>query len=447
MVSDRLTLAHRLKQELLDCVLDAEGDLAIALESYTAQELKRLNTSAFKGSDRTDFILDQFLTHRNEDETNAIHHFLAQNPQLSLPEQNLIKSWHQHLLGLFRVEDMQPEVLSIMNWMTQKRYQIAYNPEALSPVLKRLKPKDIIQCRLLPIDEETWMFSGPVLHLGQLGDTKLAVAIGSFRQHHPDSLYADAPDLFEEAWQSVEMMHESFEEFFEHTSLTLSGEDLHRRLKDYQNFLTQKELDSKGLDGKQSLKEVAQEAGVSKDELSERMELLGIDSPKQQQKIEEQTLAQMVRPPLELPKHLRSASSVTLLTDARGGQVFLPRFSAVIKTLESFSDLEPESIQEQFQTELADLEMKPFVWRSLAKTHPQALEECLKITTGNSSFDLNTDLESLLLNYHDRLEPTLPETASVPLHLHELFERAMAQLKPAKKNKKKAKSKVKSGFA
>ncbi|NJN24119.1 MAG: hypothetical protein HC810_06635, partial [Acaryochloridaceae cyanobacterium RL_2_7] len=136
--------------------------------------------------------------------------------------------------------------------MTQKRYQVFYSSEAISPVLKRLKPKDIIQCRLLLIGDEAWIFSGPVLHLGQLGETKLAVAIGSFRQHHPESLYADAPDLLAEAWESVELMHRSFQEFFNQATLTLSGEELHQRLQEYQDSLTQKELESKGLDGNES---------------------------------------------------------------------------------------------------------------------------------------------------------------------------------------------------
>ncbi|NJN24118.1 MAG: hypothetical protein HC810_06630 [Acaryochloridaceae cyanobacterium RL_2_7] len=93
MVADRLRLAHRLKQDLLNAVLEAEGELAIALETYTAQELKRLSTSAFKGSDRTDFVLDQFLTQEhNATAVNAIDYFLEHQPQLSLPEKSCLKA-------------------------------------------------------------------------------------------------------------------------------------------------------------------------------------------------------------------------------------------------------------------------------------------------------------------------------------------------------------------
>lgn len=440
MPNDRLQLARRLKQDLLDYVLDAEDELAIALETYTAQESKRLSTSAFKGSDRTDFVLDQFLTEGLTDSgISPIQQYLRDHPKLTEPERALLQSWEHAFIGLFQLEAITTDGIQAVNWLTQKSYQIFDASDERSPTLARLKVGDMIQTRILPISPTTWMMSGPALHLGALGDKKLAVAIGSFRQHHPDYLYADAPDLLAEAWTSVEMAHQSFIDFFDGAIVTLSGADLHRKLKAYQAWLTQRELDKSGIDGSKSLKTLAAEAGISADEMADRLSAFGVDAATRQTLTEQQSLNQMVRPPLELPPALRSAEAVTVLTDLRGGQVFLPTYHDLLNLLSNVETLPPEAIQHNIQTHLNNTDFKPFVWRSLAKQHPQALEQAFQIGLEQPTFSLAEDLDSLLRRYHDRLDPPLPETASVPMHLHQLFQRAIAQVKPTKKAKKKTK--------
>ena len=441
MPDDRLTQARHLKQDLLDYVLDAEGELAIALETYTAQESKRLSTSAFKGSDRTHFILDQFLTSPpSEPSPSPIASYLNAHSTLSPSEQNILTQWSRAFIGLFQIDNLQTDHLNATNWLTQKTYQLFYASNEISPTLARLKPGEMIQSRILPIAEDQWMLSGPTLHLGALGDKKLAVAIGSFRQHHPDELYADAPDLLEEAWHSVEDSHQSFSDFFGGDCVTLSGDALHRQLKAYQSWLTQRELDNSGIDGNKSLKALAEEAGISEEEMADRLSALGVDAKTSSALLEKQSLSKMVRPPLELPSHLRSAEAVTVLTDARGGQVFLADYSKLLSLLDQIDTLAPESIAPQILSFLENPDFKPFVWRSLSHTHTASLERAIQLGRSQPNWQISENLDALLLTYHDRLDPSLPETASVPMHLHDLFQRAITQLKPAKKTKKKAKS-------
>lgn len=453
MSQSLLTIADHLKQDLLDDVLNAEGSLAIALEAYTAQELKRLSTSAFKGSDRTAFVMDQFLTEgwhppaKHEAPIEPIAHYLTTHPGLSEEQKTLLSSWPQAFIGLFRIEAMIDGGVQARNELTHKSYAILFPGIDLSPIFARLKMGDIVQGRILPVSDKNWCFSGPALHLGKLGDTKLAVAIGSFRQHHPNHLYADAPQLLEEAWTSVEESHLSFTEFFEGATVTLSGEELHQKLKAYQDFLTQRELDQSGIDGSKSLKTLSSEAGVSVEELDDKLSLLGVNSSASQKLIEKQPLSQMVRPPLELPPALRSAPVVTVLTDPRGGQVFLPDYDHLLTLLKNAESTPAEDIQSQIQSYLENPDFMPFIWRSLAASHPQALEQCLQISLKQPTFSLTQDLDGLLLQYHDLLDPALPETASVPLHLHDLFQRAIAQVQPTKKKSKGKKGKPKGGFA
>jgi hypothetical protein len=62
-------------------------------------------------------------------------------------------------------------------------------------------------------------------------------------------------------------------------------------------------------------------------------------------------------------------------------------------------------------------------------------------------FKIEHDLEALLQEHNKPLEPELPEIASVPIHLHELFQEAMAEVNKSKsKGKGKTKEKTARGF-
>ena len=57
-----LEKAKKLKQDLLDFVLDAEGDIAVALESFSAQQLSNFSKSQYQGKNQNDMVLDMFLS-------------------------------------------------------------------------------------------------------------------------------------------------------------------------------------------------------------------------------------------------------------------------------------------------------------------------------------------------------------------------------------------------
>jgi hypothetical protein len=93
---------------------------------------------------------------------------------------------------------------------------------------------------------------------------------------------------------------------------------------------------------------------------------------------------------------------------------------------------------------LTDLQNNTFVWRRLGTRYPQQLQTALGLILDRPNFDLATDLDPLLTKFNKFLEPDLPDLASVPIHLHELFQAAVLEV-----SKDKAKSKSppkKTGF-
>jgi hypothetical protein len=73
------------------------------------------------------------------------------------------------------------------------------------------------------------------------------------------------------------------------------------------------------------------------------------------------------------------------------------------------------------------------------------LENILQTVLNRSDFKIENDLDELLKEFKKPLEPFLPEIASVPIHLHNLFQAALAEVNKSK-SKPKAQKKAVKGF-
>lgn len=87
-------------------------------------------------------------------------------------------------------------------------------------------------------------------------------------------------------------------------------------------------------------------------------------------------------------------------------------------------------------------EINYYIWQQLKQQNEQALTQLLRDYLNQEDFTLETDLDRLLLKYNKSSNPQLPSIASIPLHLNNLFEAAVAQVQKTKsKTKKKTKKK------
>lgn len=429
-----LKRSGELKQALVDFVLEAEGELAESLEAYTAEHASR---ERFDITQR-DLLIDTFLVEGQVGDKIPLDLFLDQ-PGLSDSDRRLVDRWRHSFIGLFRVIQVLPDALELMNWLTAKHYTV--KPTNIqSEDIERFKPGEILLTRIAPMTDSVWMFSGPCTVMGNLGKPKLAVAIGNFKRDHKDSLYSDAPELLEEAWQSVERYHQEFLEFFGNDKVTMPGYQLSKKIAELQETLIQRRLADAGIDSSKSLSEIAAEAGVESTEIEAAAADAGVDA-----KVVSQVLgnkgAKMVMPKVELPAELKKAEQVTVLAHPRWGQMFLPTYSQFQAVLEAEDWQTVPGAAKLVQRYLEDPAINAFIWHQLAQQHPTQLEKLLQAALERPDFRLERDLDSLLQEFDKPLSPELPEIASVPLHLHNLFQEALAEVSKSKskgKGKKKA---------
>lgn len=444
IVTLTLEKAQYLKQDLLDFTFDAEGDVAVALEEYSAAQLSQLAKSPYQGNQKTELVIDSFATDGTVGDRLVLDHFLESQPDLSSADRALVSRWSEGFMGLFAVIKRSLNHLMLMNWLTEKQYKVLIQKNPPDRNIARLKTGEIILTRLLPLGED-WMLSGPSIFLGKLGKPKLAVAIGKFKEYHKNYLYGDAPDLLEEAWQSVESYHQAFVDYFGSSEITLSGHQMEKKLADFQAHMAQQKLAASGLEGQKSLGELADEAGVSREEMIETASAMGVDEKSLSRLMEKQSVSKMMRPPIELPKHLKSAAQVTVLTHPRWGQVMVSTYHSLIHALETINQTSLPLSESDLLVQqcLKNHEIKPFVWLQLAQKYPLQLEQMLRSALDHPHLSLEQDLESVLISFGHPVKPDLPETASVPLHLHNLFQEALLEVHRSQSSKSKGKGKPK----
>jgi hypothetical protein len=442
MVDTTLEQAWQLKQALTDFVYDAEGDLAAALETYAAD---RSRTQ--KGPIPQGLIFDAFLTEGQVGGKTPIDLFLEAHPDLSAADRQLVSRWHQTFTGLFAITAVLPDGFELMNWLTAKQYTVKPSSEKSGADLARLTAGEILLTRIAPITDTVWMISGPYSMLGKLGKPKLAVAIGNFRDNHKPSLYSDAPELLEEAWRSVDQFHQAFVEFFGGDEVTLPGYQLNQKLTEFQELLTQRQLQAAGIDDSKSIADIVSESGIDEAEMVAASEEMGVDAAEMKKVLSvsgSSRPAQMITPKVQLSDTIKKAEQVTVLADTRWGQMLLPKHNKLKAILEAEDWQAIEGADQVIRYYITDPSANRFVWQRLMEQYPQRLEQMLQVVLERPEFQLESDLDALLVEQGKLLEPTLPEIASVPLHLHHLFEEAVVEVN---KSKPKAKSKAKkSGF-
>ena len=439
-----LERSHELKQALVDFVLYAEGELAEALETYAAEHLRRGSGD----SSQQDLIIDSFLVEGKVGDKSPLELFIENRQDLSQSNGILLKNWHRSFIGLFAISNILPDGFEFTNWLTDKHYIVKPSDIQTLEKLSRLKVGEILLTHIFPINNSDWMFSSPYTIMGKLGKPKLAVAIGNFKENYKNNLYSDAPELLEEAWQSVEQYHQQFLDFFGSDEITLPGYQLNKKIAEFQELITEKRLAEAGIDSSKSLAEMAEEAGVREEEIQTAAKEVGADSNVVSQIFKDNKSTgktKMVMPKVDLPAELRKAEQVTALSHPRWGQMFLPTYSRMQAILSEEDGQNIEGNEKLIRHYLEDKSINAFIWHRLAQKYPIQLEKLLQDFLQRPEFNLANDLDSLLQEFDKSIEPDLPEIASVPIHLHNLFQEAIAEVNKSKP-KGKGQNKSAKGF-
>jgi hypothetical protein len=428
---------------IIEFIQTAEGSVATSLESFVARQLIR-NPQLDAGQRK--LLVHRFAIEGEVEGKAPLDLFLASQPELSNADRQLILGWRRSFVGLLEIVQILPDGLELMNWLTAKHYQIKFTDLSAQVAMSRLKVGDLIIAQISRITHTHWAILTPWVALGRLGKPKLAVAVGAFRQNYPYYLYSDAPEQLAASWASVATYHDRFVEFFGADEITLTGKELELRIGEFQTWMVGKQLDAAGVDRSKSLTELATDSGLASEDVEAVTAMLGSIDPNTTTE-QPNTIGQMVSPKLELDPQLKSAAAVTALSHPHWGQMFLVNYPRLQSRLADLDNPYLPADLKFIHNCLVDPAMNAFVWRRLAAEFPQQLEtairqtiDLVKLQTPSSKLQTPRSpfsIDQILTQFNKFLEPDLPDLASVPIHLHELFQSAVIEVS---KDKAKPKS-------
>lgn len=441
-MQDIIERANQLKKDLVDFVYDAEGELAVSLEKYAAQQGK----NKYQDLKQQNLVINRFMIEGKVGDKTPLELFLEQEQALTPSDRNLVSNWQRSFMGLFEVIRPFPQGIEIMNWLTAKHYLVLMDAQ-IPLEMSRWQPGEIVVTRIAPINEKNdyWLFLSDIILKGKLGKPKLAVAIGEFKQNYQNSLYGDAPELLALAWDSVAQYHQEFVEFFGSDRIVLPGYQLNQKLNELQEKVSQKRLTEAGIDNSKSLQEIMQSTGENEADILAVAEEMGADSKELAKAIKNPTKASLKMPQINLPEEIKQAEMVTAFSDPKWGQMLIStysKFEAMLEAAEPQNYPNSEKLVAQY---LKDPQINFFIWQQLEQQYPTQLEKLLQVILKNPNFNLTRDLGTTLTKFNKPLEPELPEIASVPQHLHDLFAEAFAQVNKSQSKSKKTVRKKK-GF-
>jgi hypothetical protein len=225
-------------------------------------------------------------------------------------------------------------------------------------------------------------------------------------------------------------------------TLTLPGYKLNQKIGELQQKMSRERLAAAGIDDSKSLGEILESSGTDEAELTEAAAELGVDGAAVSKIIQSKQKLSMVTPKVDLPPEIKQAEAVTAFSHPHWGQMF-------VTTYQQFTNLlgknDPESQTKKellIRKYLDEPQINYYVWQKLVAENPPEIEKLLQKILDRPNFKVKTDLNALLLEYNKPTKPKLPEIASVPTHLNDLFEEAVAIVQKSKsRSKKKSKSK------
>ena len=228
--------------------------------------------------------------------------------------------------------------------------------------------------------------------------------------------------------------------------MTLAGYHLNKQLAEFQEVITKKRLADIGIDQTKSLADIVEDAGVDREEIkAAAIAAAGADAKAVEVLLDSNASSKMVVPKAELPDRFKKAEQVTALSHPRWGQTFLSTYSQFTAMLAAEDWKSIPGYEKLIRTYLEDPVINTWIWQRLAKVNSAKLEQILQTVLERTDFQIDRDLDALLQEFKKPLEPELPEIASVPLHLHNLFQEALGEVNKSK-SKPQEKKKSSKGF-
>ena len=178
-------------------------------------------------------IIDRFaLQHRLSNGKTVLGQFLANRPDLSAVDRDMLRGWHDPVEGFFEIRSKDRAGIVLLNLLDDLEYRTYSNmgPNAL----RRLPKGGFLYARLVPIAPVpgAWLVSGTMSAFPKSGTARVAQAALQLATTRPELVFRN-PEKIEQGWKQMRQDRAAFIEFFGGDELTLSPAEAEERLHAY----------------------------------------------------------------------------------------------------------------------------------------------------------------------------------------------------------------------
>jgi hypothetical protein len=370
-------------------LVERSGDLKRALVGFAlrrrfAQQLDLVIEESYGGliESEAEMIgaVDRLaLQHRLRDGRTVVEVFVAEHPELTDEERELLLGWRDVFEGIFEVERRDGDALVLTNLIDDLTYRVRSNvgPSALDPMV----PGSFMVTRLVPIGDE-WLLSGMSSLLPASDRIRAYQTAADVATRMPSLVFRD-PEKLAQGWELQRRDRQHFVDFFGSDLVVLPGSEVAERMRAYMHHRTHETYDA---DGKTVAERAREEYGTDPPEIDYR-----------------------------LPADLLDAETVGIVYDEVDGLNFYRDFGKVEEAFAHPERATNRRLRPAVMAYLREPSIGPLPFRRLAARSPERASQVFERVLKQPGFSWEHDGEALLREYKADYfdKPVLPSVTPI----------------------------------
>jgi hypothetical protein len=337
-----VALSPRMKRHLQPLMAEAAGPGAVLAEDEAIR------------------VIDRFaLQHRLPDGTTVLDQVLADRPDLTAADREILRGWRDPVEGYFEILRKDRDSVVLLNLLDDLEYRTYSN---MGPAAFRALPRDgFVHIRLVPIRPVpgAWLVSGSMRAYAKSDAARVARAALDLAAKHPELVYRN-PEKVRQGWEQMRADRAAFVEFFGGDELVLPPAEAEARLNAYYRH--------------------RQEAALARQPAGRRpRDLPGVDAPA-----------------FELPPELADADTIGIIYDETDGLNFYNDYGRLHELFADPALAADKRYADVLRGYLRAETVGPLPLRRLAAAHPDTADAVFRKVLRKPDFTWAEHGEALL---------------------------------------------------
>ncbi len=353
----------------LSCLIERSAELKRALVDFALSPRMERHLERFmrEGAgphevpieDEEIDAIDRFaLQHRLPNGKTVLDQFLANWPDLSAADRELLRGWRDPVEGIFEIRRGDRDSLILLNLVDDLEYRTYSN---MGPAAFRRLPKHgFVYARLVPVRPvpDVWLVSGSMRACRKSDAAQVAQVALELATRLPELVYRN-PGKVEQAWQQIRADRAAFVEYFGRDELVLPPVEAEERINSFYRH--------------------RQEAALARRPARRPPNIPGVDGPA-----------------FKLPPELADADTIGVIYDETDGLNFYNEYGMLRDLFADPALAADKRYADVLRGYLRAETIGPLPLRRLAAAHPQTVDAVFPKILGQPHFIWAEHGEALL---------------------------------------------------